>query len=104
MDRRSLRLYTLYLQYGSEVAMSQVITLRLPDGSAEAMRQIAQREKRSLNDIGVRIVEEWLRQNRFAHIEFRPFQGERHACVKDRLQVWQVILVARGYGMAVGET
>jgi hypothetical protein len=30
--------------------------------------------------------QEWLRQNRFAHIEFRSFNGERHACIKDRLQ------------------
>jgi uncharacterized protein (DUF433 family) len=84
--------------------MSQVVTLRLPDSTAEAMRQIARREKRSLNEVGVRIVEEWLRQNRFAHIEFRTFQGERHACIKDRLQVWQVIMVARGYGMDVEKT
>jgi uncharacterized protein (DUF433 family) len=79
--------------------MSQVVTLRLPDSTAEAIRQIARREKRSLNEVGARIVEEWLRQNRFAHIEFRPFLGERHACIKDRLQVWQVILVARSYSM-----
>jgi uncharacterized protein (DUF433 family) len=84
--------------------MSQVVTLRLPKSAAEAIRQIAQRERRSVNEIGVRIVEEWLRQNRFAHIEFRTFQGERHACIKDRLQVWQVIMVARGYGMDVGRT
>jgi hypothetical protein len=87
-----------------EVIMSQVVTLRLPDGVAAAIREIAQREKRSVNEIGVRIVEEWLRQNRFAHIEFRSFQGERHACIKDRLQVWQVIMVAKGYGMDVEKT
>jgi hypothetical protein len=84
--------------------MSQVVTLRLPDRTAEAIRQIAHREKRSVNEVGVRIVEEWLRQNRFAHIEFRTFQGERHACIKDRLQVWQVILIAKGYGLDVGKT
>jgi hypothetical protein len=84
--------------------MSQVVTLRLPDSAAEAIRQIAQRERRSVNEIGVRIVEEWLRQQRFPHIEFRSFQGERHACVKDRLQVWQVIIVARDYGMDVEKT
>jgi hypothetical protein len=87
-----------------EVVMSQVVTLRLPDRTAEALRRIAQREKRSLNEVGARIVEEWLRQERFAHIEFRTFQGERHACIKDRLQVWQVILVARGYGMDAART
>src|SRR5438874_13415342 len=79
--------------------MSQVLTLRLPDITAEEVRQIARRERRSLNEVGARIVEEWLRQNRFAQIEFRSFQGERHACLKDRLQVWQVILVALSHGM-----
>jgi len=84
--------------------MSEVVTLRLPEETARAMRQIARRERRSLNEVGTRIVEEWLRQNRFAHIEFRSFNGERHACIKERLQVWQVILVARGYGMDVAAT
>jgi hypothetical protein len=84
--------------------MSQVVTLRLPEDTAEALRQMARREKRSLNEIGTRIMEEWLRQDRFAHIEFRTFQGERHACVKDRLQVWQVIMVAKGYGIDVSKT
>jgi uncharacterized protein (DUF433 family) len=83
--------------------MSQVVTLRLPDSTAEAIRQIAQREKRSVNEVGARIFEEWLRQQRFAHIEFRSFLGERHACVKDRLQVWQVIMVAQGYEMDVAK-
>jgi uncharacterized protein (DUF433 family) len=84
--------------------MSQVITLRLPDSAADALRQMAQREKRSINEIGARIVEEWLRQDRFAHIEFRTFQGERQACIKGRLQIWQVIMVAKGYGMDVEKT
>ena len=50
------------------------------------------------------VVEEWLRQNRFALIEFRGFSGERHACIKGRLQVWQVIEVARGYNMDARKT
>lgn len=84
--------------------MSQVVTLRLPDGAADALREMARREKRSLNEIGARVIEEWLRQERFAHIEFRTFQGERHACIQGRLQVWQVIMVARGYAMEVDKT
>ncbi|HZT40865.1 MAG TPA: hypothetical protein VFA07_01685 [Chthonomonadaceae bacterium] len=40
----------------------------------------------------------------FDSIEFREFNGERHACVKGRLQVWQVIEVAEGYGMDVART
>src|SRR5215472_2491762 len=84
--------------------MSQVVTLRLPEETAEEVRRIAQRERRSLSDVGARMIEEWVRQNRFAHIEFRVFNGERHACVKGRLQVWQVIEVAQGYDMDVART
>jgi uncharacterized protein (DUF433 family) len=84
--------------------MSQILTLRLPDADAEAVRQLARREKRSINEIGTRIVDEWLRQERFEHIEFRSFNGERLACVTGRLQVWQVIMVARGYEMDVLRT
>lgn len=79
--------------------MSQAITIRLPDEAAEAVKQIAQRERRSVSEVGTRIMEEWLRQNRFPHIEFRTFNGEREACIKDRLQVWQVIEVAKSYAL-----
>jgi hypothetical protein len=35
--------------------------------------------------------------NEFAHIEFRSFNGERHACIQGSLPVWQLIEVARNY-------
>ena len=84
--------------------MSQVVTVRVPEEIAEAMRRIAQKERRSLSDVGARMIEEWVRQSQFAHIEFRSFNGERHACVKERLQVWQVAMVARDYCMNVEKT
>ena len=49
-------------------------------------------------------MEEWVRQSRFGHIEFRSFNGERHACIKDRLQLWQVIMAARPLAMDVERT
>ncbi|MBM3497003.1 MAG: ribbon-helix-helix protein, CopG family [Armatimonadetes bacterium] len=79
--------------------MSQVVTLRLPDETAEAVRQAARRERRSLNEVGVRIIDEWVRQGRFAHIEFRTIDCERQACIKDCLEVWQVIMLARTVSM-----
>ena len=32
-------------------------------------------------------------------IDLHPFGGQRQACVKGHLPVWQVIAVAEGYGM-----
>lgn len=77
--------------------MPQAVTLRLPDEDVEDIRRIAQRERRSVSEVTARIVDEWLRQSRFPQIEFRSINGERVACLKGRLEIWQVILVARRY-------
>jgi len=77
--------------------MAQTLTVRLPDEAAQEVRRIAQKERRSVSEIGARIVDEWIRQNRFVHIEFRSINGERVACLKGRLEVWQAVMVAQGY-------
>lgn len=79
--------------------MSQPVTVRLNEPVAEALRFIARREHRSVSEVGARFIDEGLRQTSFPYIEFRTFNGERHACVKGALQVWQVIMVAKGYAM-----
>ena len=84
--------------------MSRVVTLRLPDETAARLQATARRVGRSLSEIGARSIEEWLRQDEFADIEFRPFAGERHACLKGALPVWQVVMVAEGYGMDADRT
>ena len=47
----------------------------------------------------MRIVEEWLRQYRYPSIEFRTFNGERLACLKNGIRLWKLIHVAKDYGM-----
>jgi uncharacterized protein (DUF433 family) len=84
--------------------MPQALTLRLPDEDAAEVRRIAQRERRSVSEVTARIVDEWLRTNRFPHIEFRSINGERVACLKGALEVWQVILIAQRYDYAVEPT
>ncbi len=84
--------------------MPKALTLRLPDEDAAAVRRIAERERRSVSEVGARIVDEWLRQNRFPHIEFRSINGERVACLKGRLEVWQVMMVAQSYEKNVAKT
>lgn len=84
--------------------MSQVVSLRLPDETAERLKQAARRAGRSVNEWGVLSIEEWLRQNEFADIEFRSFNGERHACIKGALQIWKLIMVAQGYEMDAEKT
>jgi uncharacterized protein (DUF433 family) len=81
--------------------MSQPVTVRLPEHSWEELRQIARRERRSISEVGARFITEGLRENRFPYIEFRSFNGERHACIKGGPQIWQLIMVARDFGMDV---
>jgi hypothetical protein len=84
--------------------MSRPVTLRLPDDSVTELRRIATRERRSVSEVGARFIEEGIRQMRFPHIEFRSVGGERLACAKGGQPVWQVIFVARDYGMNVDQT
>jgi hypothetical protein len=84
--------------------MSQAVTVRLPEPSWLELRQIATREHRSVDEMVARLVTEGLREDRFPYIEFRSFNGERHACIKGRLQVWQLVLAARDLGMDVNAT
>jgi hypothetical protein len=48
--------------------------------------------------------EESRRTSAFAQIEFRSFNGERHACIQGSLPVWQLIEVARNYEMDAQKT
>ncbi len=83
--------------------MSQPITVRLPETAATELRTIALSERRSISEIGARLIDEGLRQYRFPCIEFRSFNGERHACIQGALQVWQLIMVAKDFGMDATE-
>src|SRR5580700_10946015 len=84
--------------------MSRVVSLRLPDATAERLRVTARRAGRTVNDAAVRSIEEWLRLEEFAEIEFRNINGERHACLKGALPLWQLIMVARDYAMDADRT
>jgi hypothetical protein len=81
--------------------MSRPVTVHLPEPSWEELRQIARREHRSVSEVGARFITEGLRESRFPYIEFRSFNGERHACIKGGLQVWQLMMVARDFSMDV---
>jgi uncharacterized protein (DUF433 family) len=82
--------------------MSQLISARLPDKTAERVRQVAKRRQRSINEMVSLAVEEWLRQNEFALIEFRDTRDGRAAFMKDsRLPVWWVIKVAKAEGLEI---
>ena len=77
--------------------MSKVVSLRLPDATAARLEKLARRAGRSVSETGARFIEESIRQNEFADIEFRDFQGERLACLKGSTRIWKIIDVAEAY-------
>jgi hypothetical protein len=84
--------------------VSTVVTLRLPHATAERLKAHARRAGRSVSEVGARSIEEWLRQQELANIEFRSFGEERFACLTGSLPIWQVILVAQGYDLDPART
>lgn len=84
--------------------MSQTITMRLPDATAEWLKSSARRAGRSVSEMGASLFEEARRMNEFAEIEFRTFEGERLACLKGGLRLWKIIMVAQDYAMDVEKT
>ena len=84
--------------------MSSDVTLHLPDSTAERLKARAQQAGRTVDEVGALSIEEWLRQQEFPEIEFRAFGSERHACLKGASPIWQIILVAEGYGLNAEKT
>ena len=82
--------------------MTQLISARLPEATADRVKQYAQRKQRSVNETVSVALEEWLRQNEFAFIEFRDTPDGRLAYMKNsRLPVYWVIKIAKSYAMDI---
>jgi hypothetical protein len=84
--------------------MSQTVTMRLPDETAEWLKSSARRVGRSVSELGAMLFEEARRMSEFAEIEFRTFGGERQACLKGGLRLWKIIMVAQSYDMDIEKT
>lgn len=84
--------------------MSQIVTMRLPENTAEWLKSSARRIGRSVSEVGAAMLEEMRHVSEFAEIEFRTFSGERQACLTGGLRLWKIIVVAQEYGMDAGKT
>ena len=84
--------------------MSQTITMRLPEETAEWLKASARRAGRSVSELGAALFEEARRISEFAEIEFRTFGGERQVCLTGGLRLWKILLVAQGDGMDAEKT
>jgi hypothetical protein len=71
----------------------------------ERLERMAHRLGRTPAEAGAMLIEEGLREAEFPHIDFRDSPAGRQAYVRGSgLAVWEVIMVAQGYGMDVTRT
>jgi hypothetical protein len=91
--------------------MSKAVTLQLrclseapPDETAARLEALATKSEHSVDETIAWMVEESLRLNELPEIEFRTFNGERHACVKGAMQIWQLVMVAWGWDLDAEKT
>ncbi len=82
--------------------MTQLMSTRLPEVTAERVKLYARKRQRSVNETISLALEEWLRQTEYAFIEFRDTREGRVAYMKNsRLPVYWVIKVAKSYEMDI---
>ena len=80
------------------MAATTVLSLRLPVERAASLKRLAKRLDRSAAEMAARLVDEGLRREEFAMIEFRDSPVGRQAYLEGtRVAAWQVVNLARGY-------
>lgn len=85
--------------------MSQVVSMRLREEQMERLRRTARQCGRTPSETAAALLEEALRRNEFAFIDFRNSPAGRQAYVQGTsLAVWEVVLVARSCGMDAKKT
>jgi len=84
--------------------MTQVLSLRFRPGQKERLGNLARRMGRTPSETGALLIEESLRRAEFADSDFRDSPVGRQAYVLgSSLAVWEVVAVARQFGMDVAQ-
>jgi len=77
---------------------STVVSLRVSQEQAERLQRKARQIGRSPSETGAILLDESLRRDEFAFIDFRDSPVGRQAHIQgSRLAVWQVVTLARSY-------
>jgi uncharacterized protein (DUF433 family) len=84
---------------------STVVSLRVSEKQAQRLQRKARRLGRSPSETGAILLEEGLRRDEFAFIDFRDSAVGRQAYIQGtRISVWMVMKIARTYGGDVQKT
>lgn len=87
------------------MAVSQILSLRIPDRMAERLERFARRQGNGMtrNKASVLLLEEALREAEFSIVEYRDSPLGRQPYMKGSgLAVWEVVMVARRYDLDAG--
>lgn len=81
------------------------ISVELRDEQAARLDRFATGLRKSRGEATAQLIEEGLRHAEFPGIEFRDsMAGREPYVVGSRLAVWEVLMIAEGYGLEVGPT
>ena len=85
--------------------MSQVVSTRLPDHTAERLKRFARRLGKTPSETSAILIEESLRESEFPYIEFRHSPLGRQPYLKNSiLALWELIKIAKSYGLSEQKT
>ena len=78
--------------------MTKVVSTRIPDETEARLQRLARRLGKTPSETGAMLIEESLRQQEFAYIEFRNSSVGRQAYLKNsNLAVWQIMMLLNEY-------
>ena len=78
--------------------MTKVVSTRIPDETEARLQRLARRLGKTPSETGAMLIEESLRQQEFAYIEFRNSSVGRQAYLKNsNLAIWQVMMLLNEY-------
>lgn len=82
-----------------------VVSSRLAPAQGKRLARKARQLGRSISEAGALLIEEGLRRDEFAFLDFRDSPLGRQAFVQgSTLAVWEIAWIARGYGDDVAKT
>src|ERR1039458_10023207 len=87
------------------MSRSRILSSRLEPEQQRRLVRKARQMGRSPSETGALLIEEGLRRDEFAFIDFRDSPAGRQACLQgSMLAVWEAVWIARGYQDDVGKT
>src|SRR6266446_4052782 len=105
VDPNNLFDYNVYGDDAELMPKTSIISSRLEPDQEKRLARKARQLGRSPSETGALLIEEGLRRDEFAFVDFRESPVGRQAYIQgSTLAVWEVLWIARGYRNSVEKT